>query len=240
LVDVARSLIDSSLAPTRTISEKELCKNLLNRVTQIEEEVAEQFVLENTDNIVGACVLYRYCQLDEYQKLDSLYRTFSSDLKNAYFLKDVKNKINALAQLKVGNQVTPFSAITRQGDTLHLASFKGKYIVIDFWGTWCPPCIKDIPRIKAYYTKYKTKLEIIGIACNENESAWKDFIHKHGMDWPQILNDKEGNDLSKMYNVTSFPTKILIDGNLNLVGLFGENGDGFYQKLDSLCGNKSK
>jgi thiol-disulfide isomerase/thioredoxin len=238
LVKVARTIIDSSSAPKRTEQEKMLCRNLLERVNQIENEVAEKFTTENTDNAVGAYVLYRFCRTENYQKLDSLYNLFSPGLQASEYLKNVKDKIKALSGLKIGRQVTVFTAETSTGKTISLSDFKGKYVVLDFWGTWCMPCISGFPKMKEYYSRYGEKLEIIGVACRNKEIDWMNSIKKHNINWLHVLNHEGSNDLTVKYSVAAYPTKILIDQSGNLVQVFTGESEDFYKKLDSLFGNR--
>lgn len=234
LVKVARHLIDSSYVSDKTEKEKTVYRELYNRVLEIEKEVSEAFVLENTDNVVGAFVLSRYLRIDNYTKLDSLYRLFNPDLYASGYLINIKQKLGALSTMKEGILFPPFSIITNDGKTLELTELKGKYVVLDFWGTWCPPCIKGIPKMKEYYNKYKDRAEFIGIACNEEPVDWLNTIEKYKLNWPQTLNESKENDLAAQYNIESYPTKIIIDPNGILVQSFkSETGD-FYKKLDIL------
>ncbi len=238
LVKVARSIIDSSNAQSRTDPEKRLSRSLLERVNQIQNEVAEKFATENTDNAVGAYVLYRFCRIENYQKLDSLYNLFSPGLQATAYLKNVKDKIKALSGLKIGRQVPIFTATTSTGKTISLSDFKGKYIVLDFWGSWCMPCISGFPKMKEYYSKYRENMEIIGIACKNTELDWMKSIKKHNINWLHILNHEGSDDLTVKYSIEAYPTKILIDQNGNLVQVFTGESEDFYKKLDSLFGNR--
>jgi len=234
LVKVARSVIDSSFVPGRTEQELKLCRNLLDRVNQIETEVAEKFVTENSDNAAGAYVLYRYCRIEDYGRLDSLYNLFSASLKASDYLLNIKDKLKALSTLNPGKPVTLFSAKTSNETTVGLSDFRGKYVVLDFWGTWCAPCINGFPKMKEYYQKYSGKIEFIGIACKNTEADWLRFIGNHSINWVHLLNRPGSRDLTVQYNVETYPTKILIDPDGNLIQVFTGETEDFYQKLDSI------
>lgn len=236
LVSIARTIIDSSYKPNRTESEKKIFNMLYNKVLQIETDVAKRFATENTNNIVGAYVLYRYCRIDNCTELDSLYHLFNSSLYNSSYLKNIKEKIKALSLLKEGDLVPGFTATTYNNKTITLSTLNGKYAVLDFWGSWCTPCIKGIPKMKEYYKKYKSAIEFIGIACNENKNTttFRDAIDKYELNWPQILNPFGRNNLAVRYNIEVYPTKILIDRNGKLIQVFKGETEDFYTKLDSL------
>jgi len=119
-------------------------------------------------------------------------------------------------------------------NTFKLSDFKGKYVVLDFWGTWCSACVKGLPKMRTYYNKYSTKVEFVGIACRDKKSVWEEFIKREGLQWTQLLNNPEINDFQKQYNIRVYPTKIIIDKEGKIVKLFeGETND-FYEKLDLL------
>ncbi|WP_293946920.1 MULTISPECIES: TlpA family protein disulfide reductase [unclassified Sphingobacterium] len=237
LVKVARSVIDSSYVKHKTEEEKAVYRSIYDRILQIEHEVAEQFVLNNTDNIVGAYVLSNYLNIEEWTKLDSLYNLFPPHLFDSRYLTTIKNKLKNVSTIEPGKKFPPFSIVTDKGQNLTSEKLKGKYVVLDFWGTWCAPCIEGLPRMKEYYHKYKNNLEIIGIACREKAYEWRAVIEEQQLVWPQTLNGKNREDLSIKYNIDTYPTKILIDPEGNLVQYFrGETKD-FYKKIDILLSN---
>ncbi|MTI21760.1 TlpA family protein disulfide reductase, partial [Fulvivirga sp. RKSG066] len=114
-----------------------------------------------------------------------------------------------------------------------------KYVVLDFWGSWCAPCIAGFPKMKEIYANYKDKLEIIGIACNDTEAKWRKAIDKHDLKWVNLLNqDNDINkDVSVMYAVEVFPTKIIISPDGKIYNIFNGEGDDFYDSLNDLLKN---
>lgn len=121
------------------------------------------------------------------------------------------------------------------GNALSLSSLKGKYVILDFWGSWCGWCVKGIPQMKAYYEKYKGQFEILGIDCNESEDAWKKGVAKYELPWLHVYNPRTSNVLSS-YNIKGFPTKYLIDPDGNIQkAIIGED-PAFYQYLDEVFG----
>lgn len=121
-----------------------------------------------------------------------------------------------------------------QANKFNLADLKGKYVVLDFWGTWCAPCVKGFPKMREYYKKYNSKVEFVGIACNDKKSVWEKFIKEEGLEWTQLLNDVENNDLASKYNIRDFPTKVIIDKESRIVEIFKGETSAFYEKLDEL------
>lgn len=133
--------------------------------------------------------------------------TYSNTLELEIFTPQSKDY-----SLKLGASFVPFVAADfRTGKSISLAALKGKWIYIDFWGTWCKPCVATIPTLKRLYQGLnKKRIEFIGIAGNQDPEQLHHFINKHELRWPQIIATKN-NPLTVRYQVTSYPTSILVD-----------------------------
>lgn len=93
-----------------------------------------------------------------------------------------------------------------------LSDFKGKYILIDFWASWCPPCRAAVPFLKDAYAKYKTQgFEILGVSLDKNEAAWKKSVIDKEMNWPQTRTSDEGTSITKLYSFNTIPYFVLVD-----------------------------
>lgn len=148
------------------------------------------------------------------------------------------------------NKLNAFAASKKdiQGQPVNFATLKGKYVLLDFWGSWCKPCRASHPHLKELYSKYKNKgFEIIGIAMEsaktpeERHKAWADAVQADGLTWLQVLNNEqlERFDAVKEFGVTAFPTKILLDKEGNIIGRYvgsGSGGEEFGTRLKELLG----
>lgn len=119
------------------------------------------------------------------------------------------------------------------GKPLSLKSLQGKYVVLDFWGSWCPWCIKGIPEMKKYYDKYKDKMEIVGIDCNDSEEKWKAAVKQYEMPWLHVYNPKVST-LLKEYKIQGFPTKVVVNPKGDIANVVIGEDPAFYEYLDSL------
>ena len=122
-----------------------------------------------------------------------------------------------------------------QENPLRLSSLRGKYVVLDFWGSWCIWCIRGIPSMKEAYAKYKDKMEILGVDCRDSEKKWKAAVDEYQLPWLQVrCPDKQLQTLAEQYNIEGFPTKVVIDpeGKIAKV-IVGEDPD-FYTYLDEI------
>lgn len=158
--------------------------------------------------------------------LDSLERMFKQVLKKAAARKAVKNDT-----VTIGTQVPELVLKDLQGNVLELRSLRGKYVVLDFWGSWCTWCIKGFPKLKEYYAKYKDRLEIVGIDCNDTAEKWAAAVKKHNLPWLQVRS--EDGITEDKFRIKGYPYKVLISPEgIVLNAYLGETAD-FYQYLDT-------
>ncbi len=133
-----------------------------------------------------------------------------------------------------GNIAPNFEHYSNLNKPFALKNLKGKYVILDFWGSWCGPCISGMPKMKEYYEKYNDKLEFVGIACNDKKENWEKAIKDNQLNWIHILNDKSKNDISALYGVMSYPTKFILDKDGKIIGKYTGEGDDFYKKIDEI------
>lgn len=135
----------------------------------------------------------------------------------------------------VGNKVESFTLEDVNGNLRSLNEFKGKYVVLDFWGSWCGVCISGFPKMIEYQNKYKDQMQILGIDCNESKEKWKKAVERLKTPWVHLYNgNSPQNDLMKKYAVSGFPTKILLDQEGRILKTFGGEGKDFYEYLDKM------
>lgn len=121
------------------------------------------------------------------------------------------------------------------GNPLSLSSLRGKYVVLDFWGSWCVWCIRGIPKMKEYYAKYEGKFEILGIDCNDPEQKWREAVKTHELPWLHVYLPR-GGSLLEQYQIEGFPTKIVVDPQGNIAHVVVGEDPAFYTYLDELFG----
>lgn len=142
----------------------------------------------------------------------------------------------AAAKKQAAGVMAPdFTLNDLNGKPLSLSSLKGKYVVLDFWGTWCVWCIKGIPQMKEYYNKYKGKFEILSIDCNDTEEKWKAGVKKYELPWLNVYNPRDSKVLSD-YAIQGFPTKIIIGPDGKIVKTVVGEDPSFYTFLDEKFG----
>jgi peroxiredoxin len=128
--------------------------------------------------------------------------------------------------INAGEQAPLFAATTLDKQELKLEDLRGKVVLLDFWATWCAPCIAQMPKVKQAYEQFGADggFVVVGISLDQDEAAVKQFVEKRGMPWPQIvLGPSEQNPVAKKYNVTGVPATFLIgrDGKVLATDLSG-------------------
>ena len=134
-----------------------------------------------------------------------------------------------------GNLAPDFTLNDINGKPLALSSLRGKWVILDFWGSWCSWCIKGMPKMKEYYAKYQDKLEILGVDCNDTVEKWKAAVAKHEIPWLHVYWDKEkGDNPVEMYAVRGFPTKVVIAPEGKVAKVIVGEDPAFYDYLDEV------
>lgn len=146
----------------------------------------------------------KYPQTDVGSKIDQVIASMKQQ--------DEAKQVNAA--LVPGKPFPPFDVKDLDGKPLSIASRKAKVILIDFWATWCGPCVRELPNVVATYDKFHGKgFDVIGISLDKDQTALADFIKQNKMPWPQYF-DGQGwaNKLARQYGISSIPATFLVDG----------------------------
>lgn len=126
---------------------------------------------------------------------------------------------DGIAMMDMRSKPMELSFTAVDGREVDLADLRGKVVLVDFWATWCPPCVEEAPALAAVYEKHKAGgFEIIGISLDRDKKALQDFTAAHNMVWPQFF-DGQGwdNELAKRFKIQSIPTMWLLDREGKLV-----------------------
>jgi thiol-disulfide isomerase/thioredoxin len=189
---------------------------------------------EKTDEIAEVAfwkaLLYVQIISDKQAKGVELLKKIVADYPETKFAKQAPLMIAKLeSEVKVGTQMKDFEAKDLEGKVLSIASRKGRVLLVDFWATWCGPCVKELPNVLKIYEKYHDKgFEVIGISLDQDKDALTTFIKDKKMSWPQYFDGKGWeNKISTQYGIDSIPATYLLDkeGKVLAIGLRGEELD---------------
>ena len=212
----------------------EACKD------SIQDLVAEN-VYSRPDSEAALYAFYLYGNLERHHDcLDEFCECVRTGVLANVYAEQVADYQALLKQREAEKRVADgmmapeFTLNNVDGKPVSLSSLRGKYVVLDFWGTWCGWCIKGIPEMKDMYAKYSQRLEVVGIACGDTEEAWKKCVADKALPWTNVLNATGEADVSAMYAVKGYPTKIVLDTDGRILKtILGESPE-FYSYVDSL------
>ena len=165
-------------------------------------------------------------------RMKSIYQTAINQLEE-----QAQAESMAAAKQAAGTIAPDFPLNDPTGKPLSLSSLRGKYVVLDFWGTWCGWCIRGIPKMKEYYSKYKNQFEILSIDCNESKEKWLAGLKKYEMPWLHVYNP-DNTSVREDYAIQGYPTKIIVGPDGKIVKTVVGEDPSFYQFLDDTFGEK--
>lgn len=210
-------------------------------------EAMVDFIARHPDSEGAAAFIPR---LDDVEAMKKAAASLSDNVKKGrmhdYYQRVIDESVmreqaeQAAAKKQAAGVAAPdFTLNDLNGKPLKLSSFKGKYVLLDFWGTWCIWCVRGIPKMKEYYNKYKGKFEILSIDCNETQDKWKVGVKKYQLPWKHVFQPRTGavNTLD-LYGITGFPTKILVGPDGKIVKTIVGEDPSFYTFLDEKFGKK--
>ncbi len=186
-------------------------------------------------NMEGEDFMNAYNSLSDELKATALYPLVEN--QKTYVEKSIEAE-KRLEELQSGNVMAPdFTLKNLEGKDVSLSEFRGKWVIIDFWGSWCGWCIKGFPALKDAYEQYQPELEIIGVDCNEPEEKWRQGVEKYQLPWVHVYNPGD-TDLLSDYGVQGFPTKVIVNPEGKIANITVGENPAFFDTLAKLINNK--
>ncbi|PUV24507.1 TlpA disulfide reductase family protein [Sphingobacterium athyrii] len=195
-------------------------------VEQAQLKFRQQYVKEHPTLLASGMFVYLLPDQLPVAEFEKLYLALHDDVKSLSMLANLPERIAAKKNVAVGKTAPLFTMNDTEGKPVSLSSFKGKYVLLDFWASWCAPCRAENPYLVKAYQKYKDKnFTIVSISSDDKGDWWRKAIEKDGLNWVH-LSDLSGakNPVAKLYGVQPIPDNFLIDpaGTIIARGLHGE------------------
>ncbi|HZY38753.1 MAG TPA: TlpA disulfide reductase family protein [Mucilaginibacter sp.] len=189
---------------------------LANMLLEKEKNAAnKKFITENPSSLVSLEALYYYAMYNDYAAVAPLYRSLSAAVKNSPGGKSYAETLKQMEHVGVGSIAPDFTMPDTANRLIKLSSFRGKYVLLDFWASWCPICREAAPGVVKAYGSYKSKnFNILSVSLDKpgDRQKWLHAIRHDGLKWTQV------SDLSfwkspvvGLYKLTALPQNFLID-----------------------------
>jgi peroxiredoxin len=211
-----------------------------NAIDQKEKDANKEFIGQNPDSYVSLTALEMYVAYGaDYADIAPLYNALQPEIKQSPAGKEFGERLPKLKAVAIGQMAPLFTETDTAGKSVSLESFRGKYVLVDFWASWCGPCRRENPNVVKAYNKYKDKnFTILGVSLDQpnGKKRWLDAIHKDGLTWTQVSDLKFWKSkVADLYVVRGIPQNFLIDPSGKIIAK-GLHGFDLEDKLAELFG----
>jgi peroxiredoxin len=193
------------------------------------------FVKNHPRSLVSANLLSIYASTWGKQTTVDLYKNFSAELKRSGYGINIKNFISLNADVKEGNRFVDFEQPNTRGELVKLSAIKAKYVLLDFWASWCGPCRGENPALAKTYAAFKDKgFAVLGVSLDDDKASWLKAIKDDGLTWENVSElNGDKNKAALIYGINGIPDNFLIDSG-GIIIARNLRGDELAKKLQEL------
>lgn len=196
-----------------------------------------QNYMDSTRNDITSTYFFeRYLMTNQtLDEVQAFYDNLTDRVKKSAPGVALKQKMEDMQQVNIGGMAPNFELTTPDGKKLSLYDLRGHIVLLDFWASWCGPCLAEVPNLKAIYEKYHGKgLEILGVSLDEKEAAWKGAIERKGLTWQHVSSLKGWKcPVAQRFKVTGIPRMYIIDAQGKIIAQ-DLRGEKLAEKMDEL------
>ena len=237
LGDIAVAMtVDSTLTEERLAALQEESETLEKESDRIRREL----VTQHPSSLAGLWLMEDMLIRSQIEpaELEPLLAKVDKKYHDNYFYQTVAGRVEGAKLAAVGAPCPSVKGEDVHGNPFNLKDLQGKYIILDFWGTWCGHCLAGVPAMRAFRDANAGKLLIVGIANDKDVEKVKACMKQHGMDWVSLMQMQGETDLVAKFNVQGYPTKIVVDPRGTIVYRGSGESDEFYEEVDKIINRR--
>jgi len=196
--------------------DEETAKKLEMEIDAVDDEVQEfqqTYLDENPSSFIAPYIVQNLHYGKEADEIEDMLAKLDPSLQASSLVGNITRRVDILKKVAIGMPAPEFTQNDSLGNLVSLSSFKGKYLLIDFWAAWCAPCRAENPNVVSAYQKYNDSgFEILGVSLDDSRENWLKAVKDDGLAWTQVSDLKYwSNEAAALYGISSIPSNLLLD-----------------------------
>jgi peroxiredoxin len=196
------------------ISRMNFYDSVIDASFENKKNFVKDYIIKNGEKIISPYIAYRNTYQFDLSELEEIIDSFDESIQPSAYIPYLEDHVEILRRVSIGQKYIPFSMRDTSEAIVPVSTFIGeKYVLFDFWASWCGPCRVENPNLVATYNRFRDEgFEIVGISFDTNKDNWLRAIDDDGLTWPQ-LSDLKGwdNSAGRLYGIRSIPANVLVD-----------------------------
>ncbi len=196
--------------------DEETTNKLEKEMDAVDDEVQEfqqAYLDENPASFIAPFIVQNLHYGKEADEIEALLAKLDPSLQGSSLVGNITRRVEILKKVAIGMPAPEFTQNDSLGNPVSLSSFRGKYLLIDFWAAWCQPCRAENPNVVKAYQKYTDKgFEVLGVSLDNSRDKWLKAVKDDGLTWAQVSDLKYwSNEIAALYGISSIPSNLLLD-----------------------------